>query len=221
MTVSSLQGVTHACFGLSYLVAFLLEVARLVWPRPGAAGAWPAWPSASRGCSRTPSTSSLTSPPPAAPSGSLLLLALGARTLLSLRHCPSPEAGVGRVRAAGRHRPRRAVVCVASVRRYRPRPLTCPPGSAASGSGASFTDAHPARRGRRERRLPGEHHVSRSGPPAAEQGEPRPRGAAVQPRTAGDDEPPGAEPRVPAPHGRVARRHCSSSGRTSATTGCR
>ena len=35
MTVSPLQGVTHACFGLSYLCAFLLELARLVWPRAG------------------------------------------------------------------------------------------------------------------------------------------------------------------------------------------
>jgi ABC-type transport system involved in cytochrome c biogenesis permease subunit len=32
MTVSPLQGITHACFGLSYLCAFLLEMARLVWP---------------------------------------------------------------------------------------------------------------------------------------------------------------------------------------------
>jgi ABC-type transport system involved in cytochrome c biogenesis permease subunit len=35
MTVSPLQGITHACFGLSYLAALLLEVARLVWPRAG------------------------------------------------------------------------------------------------------------------------------------------------------------------------------------------
>jgi hypothetical protein len=32
MTVSPLQGITHACFGLSYLCAFLLELARLFWP---------------------------------------------------------------------------------------------------------------------------------------------------------------------------------------------
>jgi uncharacterized protein involved in response to NO len=35
MTVSPLQGITHACFGLSYLCAFLLELARLVWPGKG------------------------------------------------------------------------------------------------------------------------------------------------------------------------------------------
>jgi ABC-type uncharacterized transport system permease subunit len=29
-----LQNVTHACFGLSYLLAFVLEVVRLRWPRP-------------------------------------------------------------------------------------------------------------------------------------------------------------------------------------------
>lgn len=34
MAASPLQGVTHACFGLSYLVAFLLEAAR--WLSPGA-----------------------------------------------------------------------------------------------------------------------------------------------------------------------------------------
>lgn len=35
MTVSPLQGITHACFGLSYLLALGLEVARLVWPARG------------------------------------------------------------------------------------------------------------------------------------------------------------------------------------------
>jgi len=29
-----MQNVTHACFGLSYLLAFLLELARIRWPRP-------------------------------------------------------------------------------------------------------------------------------------------------------------------------------------------
>lgn len=33
MTVSPLQGITHACFGLSYLVAFGLELAQLYRPR--------------------------------------------------------------------------------------------------------------------------------------------------------------------------------------------
>lgn len=35
MTVSPLQGITHACFGLSYLSAFILELARLFWPAVG------------------------------------------------------------------------------------------------------------------------------------------------------------------------------------------
>jgi ABC-type transport system involved in cytochrome c biogenesis permease subunit len=35
MAVSFLQGVTHACFGLSYLCAFALELGRLFWPGKG------------------------------------------------------------------------------------------------------------------------------------------------------------------------------------------
>ena len=35
MTVSPLQGITHACFALSYLLALTAELARLRWPRPG------------------------------------------------------------------------------------------------------------------------------------------------------------------------------------------
>jgi len=35
MTVTFLQGVTHACFGLSYVCAFALELARLFWPGRG------------------------------------------------------------------------------------------------------------------------------------------------------------------------------------------
>lgn len=35
MTVSPLQGITHACFGLSYLLALGLELARLFWPAAG------------------------------------------------------------------------------------------------------------------------------------------------------------------------------------------
>lgn len=35
MTVSPLQGITHACFALSYLLALAAELARLRWPRPG------------------------------------------------------------------------------------------------------------------------------------------------------------------------------------------
>lgn len=33
MTLSTLQGVSHTCFGLSYLLAFTLELARVRWPR--------------------------------------------------------------------------------------------------------------------------------------------------------------------------------------------
>ena len=35
MALSTLQGVSHTCFGLSYLMAFSLELARLRWPRAG------------------------------------------------------------------------------------------------------------------------------------------------------------------------------------------
>lgn len=35
MTVSPLQGITHACFGLSYLLALGLELARQAWPAAG------------------------------------------------------------------------------------------------------------------------------------------------------------------------------------------
>ena len=35
MTLSTLQGVSHTCFGLSYLLALGLELARLRWPRAG------------------------------------------------------------------------------------------------------------------------------------------------------------------------------------------
>src|SRR4051794_35594132 len=35
MTVSPLQGITHACFGLSYLLALGLELARLAKPSAG------------------------------------------------------------------------------------------------------------------------------------------------------------------------------------------
>jgi ABC-type transport system involved in cytochrome c biogenesis permease subunit len=35
MTASALHGVTHACFGLSYLLALGCELARVRWPRPG------------------------------------------------------------------------------------------------------------------------------------------------------------------------------------------
>ncbi len=35
MTLSTLQGVSHTCFGLSYLLALVLEFARLRWPGTG------------------------------------------------------------------------------------------------------------------------------------------------------------------------------------------
>jgi ABC-type transport system involved in cytochrome c biogenesis permease subunit len=75
MTVSSLQGVTHACFGLSYLAAFLLELARLVWPRAG--GGWRITALAFGGAGLLAHTYYIIahSPSPADPSGSLLLLA--------------------------------------------------------------------------------------------------------------------------------------------------
>src|SRR5262245_15709286 len=35
MTGSFIQGIHHYCIGLSYLCAFLLEIARLLWPAKG------------------------------------------------------------------------------------------------------------------------------------------------------------------------------------------
>jgi ABC-type transport system involved in cytochrome c biogenesis permease subunit len=73
MTVSPLQGVTHACFGLSYLLALGLELAWLARPRP-------LW----RALALTLGTAGffahtayilIHQPTPAAPYGSLLLLA--------------------------------------------------------------------------------------------------------------------------------------------------
>ena len=75
MTVSPLQGITHACFGLSYLVALVLELARLVWPRSrrrvarGRAGV------RRRRSVRPHLYIAVHQPTPAAPYGSLLLLA--------------------------------------------------------------------------------------------------------------------------------------------------
>jgi ABC-type transport system involved in cytochrome c biogenesis permease subunit len=73
MTVSPLQGITHACFGLSYLGAFLLELARLAWPARG-------WRVAGLvlGCAGLFAHTVFLAyhePSPAAPYGSLLLLA--------------------------------------------------------------------------------------------------------------------------------------------------
>ena len=73
MTVSPLQGITHACFGLSYLCAFLLELARLLWPGVG-------WRAAGLvfGVAGVVAHSAyllINQPTPAAPYGSLLWLA--------------------------------------------------------------------------------------------------------------------------------------------------
>ena len=73
MTVSPLQGVTHACFGLSYLLAFGLEVAWLVRPRS-------VWRVAALGLGIAGLVAhtayiSYHQPTPAAPYGSLVLLA--------------------------------------------------------------------------------------------------------------------------------------------------
>jgi ABC-type transport system involved in cytochrome c biogenesis permease subunit len=73
MTVSFLQGVTHACFGLSYLCAFALELARLIWPGKG-------WRTASlffgiAGFAAHSFYIGFHQPSPAIPYGSLVLLA--------------------------------------------------------------------------------------------------------------------------------------------------
>jgi ABC-type transport system involved in cytochrome c biogenesis permease subunit len=73
MTVSPLQGITHACFGLSYLLAFALELMWLARPRP-------AWRVAALVCGFAglfAHTAYLAfhQPSPATPDGSLLLLA--------------------------------------------------------------------------------------------------------------------------------------------------
>jgi ABC-type uncharacterized transport system permease subunit len=85
MTVSPLQGITHACFGLSYLLAFGLELARLVRPAAG-------WRVAARvagwaGVFAHTVYLVIQQPTPAAPYGSLLLLAL----VLALFYVLSPK----------------------------------------------------------------------------------------------------------------------------------
>jgi ABC-type uncharacterized transport system permease subunit len=74
MTVSSLQGVTHACFGLSYLIALILELARLVWPRAGGGWRFAALVFGAAGLLTHTYYIIAHQPTPAAPSGSLLLL---------------------------------------------------------------------------------------------------------------------------------------------------
>lgn len=73
MTVSPLQGITHACFGLSYLCALLLELAQVFWPRA-------AWRPLGLvfgfvGLFAQTLYIFINQPTPAAPYGSLLLLA--------------------------------------------------------------------------------------------------------------------------------------------------
>jgi len=73
MTASPLQNVTHACFGLSYLAAFACEVARTRWPRAGLRAAGLAFGGA--GLFAHTAYLAVRHPTPAAPYGSLLLLA--------------------------------------------------------------------------------------------------------------------------------------------------
>jgi ABC-type transport system involved in cytochrome c biogenesis permease subunit len=73
MTVTLLQGVTHACFGLSYLCAFALELASLFWPGLG-------WRVASltfgmAGFIAQTLYIAINQPSPASPYGSLVVLA--------------------------------------------------------------------------------------------------------------------------------------------------
>lgn len=73
MSVSVLSGVTHACFGLSYLLAFGCELARVRWPRPGLRLAGLLLGAA--GLLAHTIYLAVHRPTPAAPYGSLLLLA--------------------------------------------------------------------------------------------------------------------------------------------------
>lgn len=73
MNVSLLQGVSHACFALSYLCAFLFELARLTWPAKGWRVAGLVFGVA--GVFAHTVYLLLNQPTPAAPYGSLLLLA--------------------------------------------------------------------------------------------------------------------------------------------------
>lgn len=72
MTMTPLQGVTHACFGLSYLCALGFELARLRWPRAGLRGAGLAFGAA--GLLAHTAYLGMHHPSPAAPYGSLLLV---------------------------------------------------------------------------------------------------------------------------------------------------
>ena len=71
--VSAPQGIYHACFGLSYLVALLLELGQLL--RPSAAWRWAALAFGVAGLFAHTTYVLVNQPSPAAPDGSLLLLA--------------------------------------------------------------------------------------------------------------------------------------------------
>jgi hypothetical protein len=73
MTASPLQNITHACFGLSYLIAFVFELARLFWP--GSAWRVAALVLGGAGLFAHTVYLGLNQPTPASPFGSLLLLA--------------------------------------------------------------------------------------------------------------------------------------------------
>jgi ABC-type transport system involved in cytochrome c biogenesis permease subunit len=73
MPVTSPQGIYHACFGLSYLVALLLEVGQLL--RPSNAWRWAALAFGLAGLFAHTVYVVVNKPTPAAPEGSLLLLA--------------------------------------------------------------------------------------------------------------------------------------------------
>ena len=73
MTASPLQNITHACFGLSYLIAFVFELARLFWP--GSVWRIAALVLGTAGLFAHSVYLFLNQPTPASPFGSLLLLA--------------------------------------------------------------------------------------------------------------------------------------------------
>ena len=224
MTVSPLQGVTHACFGLSYLVALVLELARLVWPRAGGGWRIAALVFGAAGLLPTPIYILVHQPTPAAPYGSLLLLAwvLALFYLYGTIHHAQQAWAVFVLPVV--------IGLVGTVLRAGPEPATPAPPldvlrwlsgdrfwGAVHGTlillaavGVSVGFLASVMYLVQARRLRNKVNPGRVVP-------------MLQPRTAGDDEPPGAQPRVPAAHGRA----CSSGllilqhGHDSVTTGCR
>src|SRR5262245_11381162 len=75
MTGSLIQGIHHYCIGLSYLCAFLLELARLIWPASGKGWRVAGLVFGAAGLFAHSAYLLVNQPTPAAPSGSLLLLA--------------------------------------------------------------------------------------------------------------------------------------------------